>query len=135
MTSLHPTASTTPTNFRIVSRADAARVVAELKAADGGGILTFGSRTTWNALAGAGLVDELHLIVGAKVVGSGTPLFGGELSGTSLRLVDVERRQGSSNVVLPRARGPLTKASGYAMAPRSSPATRRTRRSRARRLW
>lgn len=91
---------------RIVRRGDAANVVAGLKAGDGGDILTFGSRTTWNALAAAGLVDELHVMVGAKVVGAGTPLFGEALAGTSLGLLDVERREGSSNVVLRYALDP-----------------------------
>jgi dihydrofolate reductase len=83
----------------IVRRADAHRVVAELKDQPGEDILTFGSQTLWNDLLVAGLVDELHLMVGASVLGSGTPAFG---AGTvaSLRLLDTRRREGSDNLLL-----------------------------------
>lgn len=83
----------------IVRRADAHRAVAELKAEPGGDILMFGSRTLWNDLLVAGLVDELHLMLGGAVVGGGTPAFG-----TSpvppLRLLDTRRRDGSDNLLL-----------------------------------
>jgi dihydrofolate reductase len=83
----------------IVRRADLQRVVAELKHQDGADILTFGSRTLWNDLLAAGLVDELYLMVGAAVLGDGTPAFaaGGI---PPLRLVGARRREGSENVVL-----------------------------------
>jgi len=83
----------------IVPRADAHRVVADLKDQPGEDILTFGSGTLWNDLLLAGLVDELHLMVGAAVLGGGTPAFG---AGTvaSLRLVESRRREGSDNVLL-----------------------------------
>ena len=83
----------------IVPRADAHRVVADLKDQPGEDILTFGSGTLWNDLLLAGLVDELHLMVGAAVLGGGTPAFG---AGTvaSLQLVDSRRREGSDNVLL-----------------------------------
>jgi dihydrofolate reductase len=84
---------------RIVRRADAHRAVAELKEQPGREILTFGSRTLWNDLLAAGLVDELHLMVGPAVLGGGTPLFGGRPSG-ALRLADVRRFDGSDNLVL-----------------------------------
>jgi dihydrofolate reductase len=83
----------------IVRRADAHRVVAELKDQPGKDILTFGSQTLWNDLLVAGLVDELHLMVGASVLGGGTPAFGvGTVA--SLRLLDTRRREGSDNVLL-----------------------------------
>jgi dihydrofolate reductase len=58
----------------------------------------FGSRTLWNDLLVAGLVDELHLMIGAAVLGGGTPAFGAEPVG--LRLVSTRRRDGSDNLLL-----------------------------------
>jgi dihydrofolate reductase len=83
----------------IVRRGDAHRAIAELKRGDGREILVFGSRTLWNDLLAAGLVDELHLMVGAGVVGGGTPIFGTRPPGR-LRLGEVRRFDGSDNLVL-----------------------------------
>lgn len=87
---------------RIVPRADAAATVAELRAgtAADGDILVFGSPTTWNALLVAGLVDELHLMVGPATVGGGIPAFGPGVTTRGLALRDVRRWDGSSNVLL-----------------------------------
>jgi dihydrofolate reductase len=83
----------------IVRRADAHHAVAELKDQPGMEILMFGSRTLWNDLLVAGLFDELHLMVGASVLGEGTPAFGaGPLP--PLRLLNARRRNGSNNVLL-----------------------------------
>jgi dihydrofolate reductase len=83
----------------IVRRADAHRAIAELKDQPGKDILMFGSRTLWNDLLVAGLVDELHLMVGASVLGGGTPAFNtGPVP--PLRLVDTRRRDGSDNLLL-----------------------------------
>jgi len=83
----------------IVPRADARQAVAELKDQPGKDILIFGSRTLWNDLLVAGLVDELHLMVGATVLGGGTPAFGaGPVP--PLRLVNTRRRYGSDNLLL-----------------------------------
>jgi dihydrofolate reductase len=83
----------------IVRRAEAHRAVAELKDRPGKDILMFGSRTLWNDLLVAGLVDELYLIIGAVVLGGGTPAFGaGPVP--PLRLVNSRRREGSDNLLL-----------------------------------
>ena len=82
-----------------MGRADAHQAVADLKDRPGGDILMFGSRTLWNDLLVAGLVDELHLMVGAAVLGGGTPAFGtGPVP--PLRLVDTRRRDGSDNLLV-----------------------------------
>jgi len=73
--------------------------VAELKRSGDKDILIFGSRTLWNSLLNAGLVDELHLMVGGVVLGSGTPAFDAGAK-ARLELLGVERGEGSSNVVL-----------------------------------
>jgi dihydrofolate reductase len=83
----------------IARRAEAHRVVAELKDRPGKDILMFGSRTLWNDLLAAGLVDELHLMIGAAVVGGGTPAFAaGPVP--RLRLLDTRRREGSDNLLV-----------------------------------
>lgn len=89
---------------RIVRRSDAHKQLAELKHATGGDILIFGSRTLWNDLLAGGLVDELHLMVGAVVLGDGTPAFAGG-STASLQLIDTRRWDGSENVLLRYATG------------------------------
>ena len=82
---------------RIVGRADAHERIAELKRAPGGDILVFGSRTLWNDLLAGGLVDELHVMVGAVVLGGGTPAFSAP---SRLRLRDVRTFDGSDNVLV-----------------------------------
>ena len=71
---------------RIVRVADAPAEVERLKATDGGDILTFGSTTTWNPLLEAGLVDELHVLIGPALLGEGTKVFTG--SRVPLRLLE-----------------------------------------------
>jgi dihydrofolate reductase len=80
---------------RVVRRADAHAEVAALKRGPGRDILIFGSHVLWNDLLAAGLVDELHLMIGAGVVGAGVRAFETRPPG-SLRLVDTRTFDGSS---------------------------------------
>jgi dihydrofolate reductase len=86
-------------NTVIVGRSDAAAHVATLKGGDGGDILTFGSHAVWTGLLRAGAVDELHLMVGAALVGAGRPMFAPDAS-ASLRLLGVTTSTRSSNVIV-----------------------------------
>ncbi len=79
---------------RIVRRADAHAAVAALP----GETLVFGSRTLWTDLLAAGLVDELHLMVGPVVLGDGVRAFDGPAP--RLRLLRTRRFDDSDNVVL-----------------------------------
>ena len=71
--------------------------VADALAGIDGQCVVFGSRTMWNGLLRQGLVDELHLMVGARVLGGGTPLFA---QPADLELRDVRRFDGSDNIRL-----------------------------------
>ena len=83
----------------IVGRGKAHDYVAELKDRPGRDILVFGSRTVWNDLLTAGLVDELHLIVGAVVLGAGTPAFAATPA-APLRLLGTHSWDDSHNVLI-----------------------------------
>jgi dihydrofolate reductase len=80
---------------RVVRREDAHAEVAALKRGRGRDILIFGSHVLWNDLLAAGLVDELHLMIGAGVVGEGVRSFEGRPPG-SFRLLDTRTFDGSS---------------------------------------
>jgi dihydrofolate reductase len=80
---------------RIVRRANAHAEVAALKRGPGRDILMFGSHILWNDLLAAGLVDELHLMIGPGVVGEGVRAFEVRPPG-SLRLLDTRTFDGSS---------------------------------------
>ena len=81
------------TNTRIVRRADAHDAIADLKRGSGREILMFGSHILWNDLLQAGLVDELHLMIGSAFLGEGVPVFDGPRTG--LRLLDARVLDGS----------------------------------------
>jgi dihydrofolate reductase len=83
----------------IVRRADAREQITELKRGPGRDILVFASRTLWNDLLAASLVDELHLIIGSVVVGAGTPAFGAAPP-APLRLLGTNRFDASDNVLV-----------------------------------
>ncbi len=89
-----PWASTT----RVVPVADAVSEVAALKRREGRDILVFGSATMWNPLLEAGLVDELHVLVGPALLGDGTKLYSG--ARTQLRLLEARVLPDSQLVLL-----------------------------------
>jgi dihydrofolate reductase len=84
---------------RIVPRADAHDAIRELRSAPGREILVFGSHVLWNDLLLAGLVDELHLMIGSAFLGDGVPVFSGPRTG--LRLMEVHQL-GDSQLILAR---------------------------------
>lgn len=85
-------------NVKIVPRAEAREAVAQAKRGEGGALVAFGSMTTWNDLLAAGLVDELHMMVGAGVVLDGVPAFSVQPPG-AMRLTGA-RQLGDSNIAL-----------------------------------
>jgi dihydrofolate reductase len=85
---------------RVVRRADAHTEVAALKKTPGRELLVFGSHLLWNNLLANGLVDELHFMIGAGVVGEDVRVFESRVPG-SLRLMDT-RIFDSSNLLLAR---------------------------------
>jgi len=83
----------------LVRRTAAHDAVRRLKAEDGADILVFGSVPVWNDLLAAGLVDELHVMVGNGVLGDGVPAFAARLP-KRLRLRETRQLEGSDNVLL-----------------------------------
>lgn len=83
----------------IVSRTNAHEHLARLRASEDDDILVFGSRTLWTDLLAAGLVDELHLLVGAKVV-AGTDRAFADLPQIDFELLGARTWRDSSTVVL-----------------------------------
>jgi dihydrofolate reductase len=61
----------------------------------GRGLLIFGSHLLWNDLLAAGLVDELHLMIGAGLVDEGVRAFETRPP-DSLRLLSTRTFDGSS---------------------------------------
>jgi dihydrofolate reductase len=59
----------------------------------------FGSHVLWNDLLAAGLVDELHFMIGAGVVGEGIRAFESRPL-SALRLLDARAFDGSSLVLV-----------------------------------
>jgi dihydrofolate reductase len=84
----------------IVRRADAHQQIADLKSQQGKEIIVFGSRLMWSDLLVAGLVDELHLMIGPAFLAAGTPVFAGG-SRMPLRLIE-SRTLNDSQLVLAR---------------------------------
>jgi dihydrofolate reductase len=97
--SLTPDQTPPWSNTRILKRADAHDQIAELKRQPGKEILVFGSHTMWNDLLVAGLVDELHLMIGPALLGGGTPVFEGG-SRIGLQLLESRTLEGSQLVLV-----------------------------------
>ena len=85
-------------NTRIVGREEAPDAIALAKEDEGGTLLVLGSMTTWNGLLAAGLVDELHMMVGAGVLIDGVPAFSVRPPGP-MQLTGA-RQLGDSNIAL-----------------------------------
>jgi dihydrofolate reductase len=85
------------TTTTIVRRADANEAVARLKGSPGREILVFGSHVLWNGLLQAGLVDELHLMIGPAFLGDGVRVFEGPRTG--LRLLEARALDGSQLIL------------------------------------
>jgi len=90
--------STWDDTSRVVPRDAAADTVRELTAGEGGDVLVFGSLRTWNPLLVAGLVDELHVMVGPALLGTGAPLLASDVR-VPLRLLEARRLPDSSLVL------------------------------------
>jgi dihydrofolate reductase len=82
----------------IVRRRDAHEAVARLRERDGDALI-YGSRTLWTDLLAHGLIDELHLMIGPRIVAGDNPVFAG-LPQTDLRPMGVQTWSHSDNVVL-----------------------------------
>jgi len=85
---------------RALGRQQAMAELAKAKAASAEDLLVFGSRTLWNSLLQAGLVDELHLMVGNVIVGAGGEAAFTGAAPQTLSLVTERRFSGSQNVLL-----------------------------------
>ena len=83
---------------RIVRRDEAREAIGQVKKGEGGALVAFGSMTMWNDLLAAGLVDELHMMVGAGVLVDGVPAFSVRPPGP-MRLTGA-RQLGDSNIAL-----------------------------------
>lgn len=85
--------------LRIMRRRDAYAQLAELKRQEGKAILITGSRTLWNDLLAHDLIDEIHLLVGNRILGQGVPVFVGQTPAT-LRLIETRQWEATGHVLL-----------------------------------
>jgi len=100
----------------IVPRSQARDHLATLRETEDDDILVFGSRTLWTDLLARGLVDELHLLVGPKVVAGDARAFTG-LPQIEFTLLGARTWRDSSTVVLSyrpaNAAADLPRGAGY----------------------
>lgn len=82
----------------IVRRSDVRDAVAGLREREGDAVV-FGSQTLWTHLLAEGLVDDLFLMIGPKLVAGDRPAFAGAPS-TDLQLAGVRTFDASPAVVL-----------------------------------
>jgi dihydrofolate reductase len=61
-----------------------------------GEVVVFGSRTMWNGLLQAGLVDEVHLMLSPRAIGRGVPVFD---ASAELEPIGVRTFEGSRNIL------------------------------------
>lgn len=94
---------------RVVAREEAHVEIAALKHRQGRNILIFGSHILWNDLLAAGLVDEMHLMIGPGAIGDGIKAFVTKPPG-ALRLLDTRTFDGSSLILARYAVGSETPA-------------------------
>jgi dihydrofolate reductase len=84
---------------KVLRRQHAVAQLAKAKDESEKDLLVFGSRTLWNGLLAAGIVDELHLMIGNVVVAGGEAAFTEAVPHT-LTLVAERRFAGSQNILL-----------------------------------
>ena len=73
--------------------------ISELKRAEGGDIMTFGSPVLVQSLTNAGLIDEYQIIVHPVIVCQGRRLFANLDGRTDLRLLDVDTFGGGAMMI------------------------------------
>ena len=83
----------------VVRRAAVKDRIAALKQDEGRDILVFGSHVLWNHLLAVGLVDEIYVLVGSLLLGTGVPAFE-KSSQAGLQRLDTRIIEGSDTVLL-----------------------------------
>jgi dihydrofolate reductase len=83
----------------IIRRDDASDEIARLRETETDDILVFGSTTMWTALLADGLVDEIYLLLGPRIVAGDRHAFAG-LPAIDLRLLDTKTFADSGTVAL-----------------------------------
>lgn len=87
---------------------DAMEQIGELKKADGGDIITFGSPVLVQSLTNAGLVDEYRILIHPVIVNEGRRLFENLTGRTDLHLVGVDTFPDGAMLVTYAPRDPGT---------------------------